>query len=172
MTGLESFAFDTHLDTETGLLLSDYGADGMCILVLLLQSIYGDKGYFMKWEQRHQKYISKRLQISEERIQQIINYCTELEIFDKGMLENYGILTSATIQTRYAEGCKRRKNVEFIAEYLLADVSAEGTRKNISVKSINCIHDVTRCIHDVTTPAQSKVKKSKVKKSKVKKSKV
>ena len=43
----------------------------------------------------------------------------DLEIYDKHLFEEHQILTSKQIQLDYLFACKRRKNVNFIAEYFL-----------------------------------------------------
>src|SRR5690606_38025333 len=53
----------------------------------------------------------------------IVGELVKREFFDKELLENFNILTSKGIQTRYFEATKRYKLVEIREEFLLVDVS-------------------------------------------------
>lgn len=47
--------------------------------------------------------------IEEERVEKIIEYCTEVELFDTITWHTNHVLTSVDIQQRYLEICRRAK---------------------------------------------------------------
>ena len=144
-TGVDYFAFDTHSDMGMKSILTEFGAEGMGVITIIMQYIYGDKGYYMPWGERERRIILCDTRMSAEKLDLIIESCVREEIFDTEMFRNKGILTSKTIQSRYLLAIKRRKNVPFIREYLLIDI-----------QNANCV--LTECIH---TAPQSKVKETK-----------
>lgn len=164
MTGLEYFAFEANYDRTTRLLTAKFGACGIGILTLLLKSIYGDMGYYMVWNDESRLLFGDEADIADN----VVNACVGWNVFDREKFDKYSILTSAEIQSRYAEGIKRRKRVEFINEYLLTDVTDNGERANVFIVSAQCQHNVdtmlTSCQQDVE---QGQVKEKKRNEKKV-----
>ena len=79
--------------------------------------------------------MKKEIGIEKEKINEIIDFCLNINIFDKELYQKCQILTSKGIQKRYFTVCKRRKEVEIIKEYLLIKPQNYGV--NVYNNSIN-----------------------------------
>ncbi|MCD8081337.1 MAG: DUF4373 domain-containing protein, partial [Bacteroides sp.] len=86
----------------------------------LWRFIYKEKGYYMEWTCDACYDLSEEICCGEAELQQLVEYCLEVELFHQGLYETYGILTSAGIQRRYEmvrKECKRRHRID--ERYLL-----------------------------------------------------
>ncbi len=172
--GLDYFPIDvdmfTEQDDKTYLLDAKYDLSGVGIILKLLQKIYGDKGYYKKWGDREAIIFSKQLHCDINVVNNLINDCINEGFFDSNLYKKYGILTSKGIQVRYLEACKRRKRVNVIREYIIAEISDFKNVVIVNINDINVnINDVNVYIdthkhellqHDVYINPQSKVKES------------
>ena len=98
--------------------------------------------------------------LSIDDVQSIISEAISRGIFDKGMYDTYGILTSKGIQCRYLEMTKRRSRVDVEQRYLLIRIPEKVV--NVYINGVN----VNTNSKNVDNNSQSKVKESKVNKSK------
>ena len=48
--GLDYFELDCHMDEKVRLIQAEFGLKGFAVIVLLLQEIYGGRGYYMSWD--------------------------------------------------------------------------------------------------------------------------
>lgn len=139
---LDWFKLDCQLDSKFRLIESEFGLKGFAIVVKLFQMIYGGEGYYCDWDEDIVLVFAKDNDVSAGTVSEIVSRAISRGIFDKGMFEKYGILTSHGIQTRYSEAVGRRKFSNIKSEYLLlrntqksenADISSE----NVSISSEN-----------------------------------
>ncbi|GGA31327.1 Lin1244/Lin1753 domain-containing protein [Psychrobacillus lasiicapitis] len=161
--GLDYFPLDVDIDQDDKIQLVEavHGPVGFAVVIKLLMRIYKD-GYFSKWTETEQLLFSKRVNVDINIINEVINDCVKWDLFDKSIFENYGVLTSNGIQSRFLEAVGRRQKVEMVQEYLLLELEDIKVYKNLSIKSINV--DINSI--DVNINPQSKVKHSKEKNSK------
>lgn len=110
------------------------------------------------------KKICKNKAFDRNTVTTIINDCVKWDIFNEKLFNQYNILTSKGIQTRYFQVIYKRTDVKVIKEYLLIDVSDKNNIRCCSV-SDNGNKDVSIVSDNEST--QSKVKKTKVKESKL-----
>ncbi len=127
--GLDYFPLDVNVDNKIEILESKYGILGFGFIVRLFQKIYSN-GYYLEWNQYSAILLKKEIGMSEEKINEFINFCLEINIFDKRLYSKCNILTSKGIQKRYFTVCKRRKEIEIIKEYLLVKTEDYGTNVN------------------------------------------
>ena len=101
--GLSYFPFDADFFKQAGpsILLYEIGCQGIILYIYLLCEIYTHEGYYLKLERLLKKYICSELGIIESDFDDIIKVCTDIEIFDKRLFEEKGILTSRYIQDVY-----------------------------------------------------------------------
>ncbi len=116
--GLDYFPLDVNVDNKLEILESEYGILGFGFIIKLFQKIYAN-GYYLEWNQYSASLFKKEVGIEKEKINEIIDFCLDINIFDKRLYQQCQILTSRGIQKRYFTVCKRRKEVEVIKEYLL-----------------------------------------------------
>lgn len=116
--GLDYFPLDVNVDNKLEILESEYGILGFGFIIRLFQKIYAN-GYYLEWNQYSALLFKKEVGIEKEKINEIVDFCLDINIFDKKLYQQCQILTSRGIQKRYFIVCKRRKEVEVIKEYLL-----------------------------------------------------
>lgn len=120
--GLEYFPYDVTPDMKMEMLINDFGSKAIGVHTRLLQMIYAT-GYHVEWNEDILKLFSRQLNEDAETIKQIVDKCIERGLFDKTILEKFGLLTSKEIQTQYLQICKdsKRKKIKFISEISLVN---------------------------------------------------
>ena len=131
--GLEYFSLDVKFDDEVELIKAVHGIKGIGVLITMYQTIYADKGYYRKWNERNQILFSNKVSVDRNTVINVIDDCIKWDIFDKKIYEKYAILTSRRIQKQYIKATYKRTEVEVIEEYLLLK------HKDIDRENITCI---------------------------------
>mgnify|MGYP004493123915 CR=1 FL=1 len=126
--GVDYFPFDVDTDNDTKfqIIEAKYGVVGFGIIVKLFQMIYRN-GYYCKWDElvsiiSASKWSSNQYPIKECDVRAVVKEAAKYGIFDKELLNKYGILTSKGIQKRYFEIVKRRSKINAENNYLLISV--------------------------------------------------
>lgn len=156
--GLDYFPLDVVLDIKFELIEAEFGLNGFGVVVKLLQEIY-KQGYYIEWTSEVALLFSRKVGLGGNAVSEIVKAAVRRDIFDRGLFEKYGILTSAGIQKRYIEGIKRRDKTEMEQAYLLLECTL--IPDNVYINRINVNNNSV----NVNNNTQSKVKKSKVNKS-------
>lgn len=171
--GLDYFPLDTDIDQDDKIALieADFGVKGFGIVIKLLMKIYSE-GYFYDWGEMEQKLFSRRVNVGNNLLSDVVNACIRWRVFNKRLFEKYQILTSPGIQKRYLEATTRRKDVEIIEEYILLSKSEFSKYSNIVIvnidddsKGVNVDINSSSSEPMPTETPQSKVKESRVKES-------
>lgn len=158
--GIDYFPLDCQLDDKFELIEAEFGLTGFGVVVKLFQKIYGQRGYYIEWNNEVALLFAKRIGLGGRAVSEIIDASIKRGIFDKQLYEKYHILTSSGIQKRYLEAVGRRRKVEIKSEYLLINYTLNGI--NVDNNSVNvCNNSVNVCNN-----SQSKVNKNKVNKNK------
>lgn len=102
--GLDYFSFDVDFfsDKKIRVLKGRYGVDGIAIFIYLLTLIYRN-GYYITYDDDLKYVISDELNMSHEKIEQIINFLCERSLFDNKLFVSDKVLTSHGIQMRYQQ---------------------------------------------------------------------
>ena len=137
--GLDYFPLDVNADNKMEILESEYGILGFGFIIKLFQKIYAN-GYYLDWNQYSVILLKKEIGVSKEKINELIDFCIEINIFHKKLYEDFKILTSRGIQKRYFTICKRRKEIEIVEKYLLINPADYG----VSVNNNNAENDNER----------------------------
>ena len=158
-SGLDYFPLNVDIDQDDKMALieAQYGIVGFGIVIKLLMKIYSE-GYFYHWTEKEQLLFSRRINVDINTVNECINDCIKWNLFDKTLFEEYGVLTSKGIQSRYFEAIKRRQRIEVVKEFLLLDEKTLNAYNNLVYVDINGIN--------VDINKQRKEKKSKEKKRK------
>lgn len=108
-TGLVYFPLAVNIFTSRKMqrLFQAHKQDGVLTYIALLCNIYGKNGYFVPFTANLCFDLSFMLQIEEATVHSIINFCVEIDLFDKTLFLQEQILTSSGIQSRYLDICKR-----------------------------------------------------------------
>lgn len=159
--GIEYYPLDVDFlnDLKIKKIMKSCGPNSIAIIILLLGNIYGDEGYFMKWDEDVCFLVADAVGAKEVYVKEVLKKCLQVDLFSSELFEKYKIITSKGIQKRFFEITKRRKRENLIDDYLLVNVTETGvnvTETPITVAETGVI---------VSKSTQSKVKESKVKKS-------
>ena len=159
--GIEYYPLDVDFmnDIKIRKIMKSCGPNSIAIIILLLGNIYGDEGYFMKWDEDVCFLVADAVGAKEVYVKEVLKKCLQVDLFSNELFEKYKIITSEGIQKRFFEITKRRKRDNLINEYLLVNVTETGVI--VAETPIN----VTETGVNVSKSTQSKVKESKVNKS-------
>lgn len=145
------------------------GPNSIAIIMLLLGNIYGDEGYFMRWDEDVCFLITEALGVKDMYAREVVKKCLQVGLFDENLFNKYKIITSKGIQSRYFEITKRRRKVEVINQYLLVNVAETNDICPVDVNVAETLVNVAETNVNVNNneviarkSTQSKVKESKV----------
>ena len=173
--GMEYFTIDVNFyqDIKIRKLIRYKGVQAVSVYHILLCQIYAS-GYYLLWDEDIPFTVSEIAHLEEVYVQEVIDYCFNIGLFDKALYEQNNVLTSRGIQKRFFDFCAvaKRRLPAYLPYRMLDD-------KEISVISeeSEIIPEKTQVISEITddnseeTPinsgisTQSKVKESKVKRS-------
>lgn len=119
-------------DTKIDKLLDAHGWCGFGIYFYLCQRAYGGEGYFYRWGYDDCASTSRKMGggIGSGTVRETVGYCLQIGLFDQGLFDRWGILTSRGIQRRYWEVVKTRDVRVVISDYwLLQDEECKGLIK-------------------------------------------
>ena len=128
---LDYFPFDCGFFEDKTIkgLRAKFQNDGIVVYLYLLCIIYRDNGYYTELDEDLLLDITDTMHIDEQTVKSILDHLTSRNLFDKGMVEKFRILTSRSIQRRFQVGKVRaggRRKVEVKKEYwLLTDNETE-----------------------------------------------
>lgn len=159
--GIEYYPLDVDFlnDLKIKKIMKSCGPNSIAIIILLLGNIYGDEGYFMKWDEDVCFLVADAVGAKEVYVKEVLKKCLQVDLFSSELFEKFKIITSKGIQKRFFEITRRRKRENIINEYLLVNVTETG----VIVAETIVTEAETGVI--VSKSTQSKVKESKVKKS-------
>lgn len=132
-TGLAYYNNDTDrfMDIRIKRLKRAYGCNGYAVYSYLLNEVYRVKGAALIWNDATRFDVSEYWDLTERDVDNIVDYCGEIGLFSKEMLDK-GYITSAAIQKRYIDMCARarRKVVVIPEEYrIITKESAKITEE-------------------------------------------
>ena len=155
--GLDYFELDCHMDDKVRLIQAEYGLKGFAVFVRLLQSIYGENGYYCEWTQDRELLFASENGLDSGSVQllrDIVSACIRRDIFSERLFKEYGILSSTGVQKQYLKATVKREVVELKKEYLL--ISIPKNRINVVLNSISSVGNAISSVGNT----QSKEEKS------------
>lgn len=158
--GLDYFPLDVTMDEEIELIEAEHGLIGFGVIIKLYQQIY-KHGYYMEVSKERLLLFKRKVNVDINSVDAVIKDAINWGLFDENLYYKYNVLTSRGVQKRFVEATNRRKEVEFIKEYLLLeDVESMYPEKvNVNIKSINA--DINSSIDDKKTQRKGKERKQK-----------
>lgn len=173
--GLDYFPTDVDIfsDRKIKIVMARYKSDGYTLYSYLLCEIFKE-GYYLKEDEDLEDIIASDLNMSYEKIGQIINFFCKRSLFNDKLFTTDKVLTSEGIQRRYQSAIKGRavKNPVAVDERFWL-LNEEETESFIKVRPISNFseknYDNSKKNND--NSENNDTKKSKVNKSKVKESK-
>jgi len=135
--GIDYFPFSVVIENSLIPVINEFGIKARGVVVELLCKIYGEEGYYCVWNEDVALVFAQQRCAGAKAVPEIVNSLIRNGFFDRQKYNDYGILTSAMIQSTYMEETKRRRSVEMIKEYICVDniaknvyISAKNVYKN------------------------------------------
>ena len=115
-------------DTKIDKLLDAQGWSGFGIYFYLCMRAYGSEGYFYRWCYDDCATTARRMGggIGSGTVKETVGYCLQIGLFDKGLFDRWGILTSKGIQRKYWEVMRRREDKRVTSEFWLIGDETDG----------------------------------------------
>lgn len=121
--GLQYFPLDVDAfgSDEFRLIQAEFGNNGVLVVLHVFCKIYKENGYYYKWGDDQCLLLSAGAGVVSTFVQEVLGGCFRRSIFDKGVFEMFGVITSHGIQMRYFEVAKKSKlsNVDIQEDFLL-----------------------------------------------------
>ena len=153
-------------DEKIDALIDAQGIGAFTVYFYLCQKAYGSNGYYLDWSYSRCATTARKLGrgASAEFVKNVVNMCFQCCLFDKGLFDKYGILTSRGIQKRYWQVAKSRNYKTVISDYwLLEQDECPGLNKS----TLKSNYDTPKSNYDTPKSNYQTLKESKVKESKV-----
>lgn len=169
-TGLDYAGWSVNLfdgDTKIDKLLDAQGWTGFGIYFYLCQMAYKFDGYFYRWAYDDSASTARRMGggIRSGTVDETVRCCLQIGLFDRGLFDRWGILTSRGIQRRFYAAIQERRRKTVISNYwLLNDEESRGLEKCAS-------YEETTPANEHLPPADGHLPPADDPKSKVKQSK-
>ena len=114
-TGFDYYNLDTnrYQDIKIKRLKKDFGTSGIAVYDYILCEIYRVKGCFIEWDESTAFDVAEYFGLKETLVNEIVNYCCAVGLFDKALLKSGGIISSRSIQQRFMEMSLRAKRKDF-----------------------------------------------------------
>ena len=145
-TKIDYFPIDCCDDSRMKLVELKHGLVAYAVYVKLLQKIYGNKGYYMNWDEDILLLFSGEYNLSVEKVDSIVTDMLGRGIFNKELFEKYGILTSSEIQEQYLFVIAKRKNKELDERFRL--INSEETAVNSEKTVVNSVDSTHSIVED------------------------
>lgn len=112
-------------DTKIDKLLDAQGWIGFGIYFYLCQMAFGGEGYFYEWCYDLCATTARKMGggVGAGTVKETVDYCLQIGLFDKGLFDRWGVLTSRGIQKSFliVLKSKNRKGTEIYSELWLLD---------------------------------------------------
>jgi len=154
--GLDYFPMDCDSDDKIYQLEAKLGGEGCWRLIKIWKEIYKWEGYYTNWGEKQVEAFAKKHRYRVSNINNLVEFCLNIDLFSRKRYEQYHILTSKGTQLRYLNIAKIRPSLTVVKEYLLESTEDFIKEEDIKLK-------FTHINSELIT--QSKVKESKVKES-------
>lgn len=152
------------------LLISEFGADGYWVWSCIVSEAYRTNGYYFNMNDKDELelFASDVCKKQVALVKEVVSGCVRRSLFNEGVFNVFGILTSVHMQDFYIKATKERRKKGTIVllkeDYLLTNIDANEVNITILPRTKQIIPR-TKDILPGTKP-QSKVKESTVVESK------
>ncbi|QHI73800.1 DUF4373 domain-containing protein [Aminipila terrae] len=164
-------------DKKVKLIRGEFGAKGVLVLLNLWCACYGENGYYKEWDNDDCILMVDTVACgcTPSFIDEVVKGCIRRSIFDEGVFNAFGILTSRGIQRRYLRAVSNRDSIEMIAEYWLLDINnpkdvPASISKKLTFKNITLQNNLISLQNNPVNLQRNYTKERKGKESKEKES--
>lgn len=160
---------DRYSDKRIKRLKRKFSCLGMAVYDYVLSNIYREEGSFIVYDEELVFDTAEVLYAEEGDVKKAIDYCLEVGLFNEKIYREFNVLTSSSIQKRYAKICKD-------AGRTITNIPFDFDLISFHPKKLELSGEETQLTEEETPPnsqesTQSKVKKRIVKNSRVEESK-
>lgn len=146
-TGLDYFSIDVDIVQDLKvrkLLRHKEGARALGVLMGILCQIYKN-GYYIDYNEDTLFILASDMYEEESLVNEIVDHCLKVGLFDKEIFDNYHVLTSHGIQERYIAVQAHYKRISIIDKYNLLEkgVCLEDVSSRITIVSSEETHKNT-----------------------------
>lgn len=132
--GIEYFPMNTDIihNPKIRLVVAEFGSKSTwAVLLPLYCNIYREKGYWIDWFDEDSKllFAQDECKLELSVVNEIVQGCIRRSLFDKGVFDSFGILTSDRIQENYFTAKARNKAAIFIKEFAVKNEKNEYVYK-------------------------------------------
>lgn len=128
-------------DSKIDKLLDAQGWIGFGIYFFLCQMAFGSDGYYYEWCYDLCASTARKMGggVGAGTVKETVDYCLQIGLFDKGLFDRWGVLTSRGIQKSYliVLKSKNRKGTEIYKEYWMLDTSKKEDYQGVVFVSKN-----------------------------------
>ena len=130
-TARKGFAYykaetDRFQDIKIRRLKKRHNCAGYAVYQYILNEIYRVEGCYMEFSEDEAFDCSEYWTLQESEVQEIVDFCAEIGLFDSGLWKQKRILTARSIQERYVDMCRVAKRRPVLPEGIaLLDTQAE-----------------------------------------------
>lgn len=119
--GLSYYSIDTdrYQNIKMKMLKKNFSGNGVAVYDYIICEIYRVKGCFIVWDENTAFDVSDYFGLKETTVKEIVNYCVSVGLWDKGVLQSENVLTSLSIQKRYAQICIDAKRKDWLIPELI-----------------------------------------------------
>lgn len=112
-------------DTKIDKLLDAQGWIGFCIYFFLCQKAFSSDGYFYRWCFDDSATTARKMGcgIGAGAVEETVNYCLRIGLFDKRLFDRWNVITSKGIQRSYWAVAKNRRDKTVYQELWLLEKS-------------------------------------------------
>lgn len=136
---VDIFSSDTKIDK----LLDSQGWVGFGVYFYLCQMAFASEGYYYEWCYDLCATTARKMGggVSAGTVKETVKYCLQIGLFDKGLFDRWGILTSRGIQKSFLVvlKSKNRRGTEIFEEFWLLDRNADDYRNIITKRKDNSL---------------------------------
>ena len=164
--GLDYFPLvvDVYKNTKIrSLMRKKGGSRAFSIFITILCKIY-EKGYYIEHSEDFIFDVAEDMHEEKEFVEDVINFCTEVNLIDKDTLKKSNVLTSKGIQEQYIESLKKSKRRICINKYKLID--EEKIINSINVGNTEVSSEETGVYSEITGVSSEKSTQKKIKENK------
>ena len=128
--GIEFSGWSVHVfdDPKIDRLIYSHGMDGFVVYFYLCQKAFALHGYYLPWGKEDAPIIARRIggSVDVQTVNGTIETCVQVDLFDKHLFSEFGILTSRGIQRSFVPAMAKRRNKVVISDYWLLPESESG----------------------------------------------
>ena len=139
-------------DARIDRLLDAQGWRGVGVYMYLLLRAYGGRGYYTEWRFADCATTARKMGggVSAKNVEEAMRCCTQVGLWDKRLLEEWGILTSVDVQQNYLIAAKKaRRKVRIVSEYwLLEEKPPLNSLVSCTKKENECNKNADKCSND------------------------